>query len=94
MLEGLQAGCLVVAERLPRHPFYRGAPVLQIGRWSQLERRLGPLLDDPAELRRRHVQALDWWDSRGSEIAVGRFIAARLNRRYAGAPGSCSRRSP
>jgi hypothetical protein len=79
VLQGLRAGCLVVAERLPSHEFYDGAPVMQIDRWSRLGALLGPLLDDPDELGRRHAQALEWWDARCSEAAVGRFLAARLN---------------
>lgn len=77
VLEGLRAGCVVIAERLPRHWFYDGAPLIQLDRWSALETLLP--LDDPKELRRRHERALEWWRARCSEAAVGRFIAERLN---------------
>ncbi len=79
LFEGLRAGCVVVGGRLPPHPFYAGAPVIQLDRWSQLDRALLPVLDQPAELRRLHAEALAWWSCRCSEDAVGRFLAERLN---------------
>ena len=79
VLEGLRAGCIVVAERLPPHDFYAGAPILTLDRWRDLERTLGPVLDDPAELRRRHIEALAWWTEHCSEEAIGRRMAERLN---------------
>jgi hypothetical protein len=79
LLEGLRAGCVVVAERLPRHPFYDGAPILTLDRWDHLERTLWPVLEDPAELRRRHQASRAWWHERCSEEAVGRLVAERLN---------------
>jgi hypothetical protein len=79
LLEGLRAGCVVVGGRLPRHSFYVGAPVIQLDRWRHLDRVLLPLLDRPDELRRLHSSGLDWWRSRCSEQAVGRFMAEKLN---------------
>jgi hypothetical protein len=80
LFEGLRAGCVVVGGRLPPHTFYAGAPVIQLDRWSELDRALLPVLDRPAELRRLHDLALAWWRDRCSEEAVGRFLAERLNR--------------
>jgi len=79
VLEGLRYGCVVVGERLPRHWFYTGGPILQLDRWTELENAIRPVLDDPAELRRYHHRALAWWRDRCSEEAVGRFLADRLN---------------
>jgi hypothetical protein len=79
VFEGLRAGCVVVAERLPRHWFYDGAPLLQVDRWADLERVLLPVLDSPGELERRHSAALESWRARCSPAAVGSFIAERLN---------------
>ena len=79
VFEGLRCGCVVVGERLPRHWFYDGSPVLQLDRWSDLEEELLPVLDDPEELGRLHARSLAWWRDRCSERAVGRFLAERLN---------------
>jgi hypothetical protein len=79
VFEGLRFGCAVVGDRLPGHWFYRGGPVIQLDRWRNLEDALAPLLDDPVELRRRHTRGLAWWRDHCSEVAVGRFLAERLN---------------
>lgn len=79
VFEALRFGCVVIGDRLPRHWFYEGAPVIQLSRWSELEGALLPVLDDPSGLRVRHERALRWWHERCSEAAVGRFMADRLN---------------
>ena len=79
VLEGLRAGCLVIADRLPRRAFYDGSPVIQIDRWSRLAEVVEPLLADPAELDRRQAAGLAWWRERCSEEAVGAALARRLN---------------
>ena len=79
VLEGLRAGCVVVGERLPRHWFYDGSPVVSLDRWGELDSTLSRLLDDPAELRRLHRASLAWWRERCSEEVVGTFMANRLN---------------
>jgi hypothetical protein len=77
VFEGLRAGCVVVTEHLPRHPFYAGAPLIQLNRWRALDELA--LFDDPAEIRRLHLRALAWWREHCSEAAVGSYMAARLN---------------
>jgi hypothetical protein len=77
--EGLRYGCVVVSERLPAHPFYRGGPQIELDRWRELAAAIEPLLDAPEELARKHSAALAWWRERCSEGAVGRFMAERLN---------------
>jgi hypothetical protein len=79
VFEGLRAGCVVVGDRLPRHPFYSGAPLIQLNRWNDLADTLPGLLDDPTRLERAHAAALDWWREQCSEQALGRFMAERLN---------------
>ena len=79
VFEDPRCGCVVVAEHLPSHWFYAGGPVVRLDRWSDLEGAIGPVLDDPAELRWWHTRALAWWRDRCSEAAIGRFLAARLN---------------
>lgn len=81
VFEGLRYGCVVVADRLPRHWFYDGAPIVQLDRWSELAAAVEPLLDDPAALDAWHAGALRWWRERCSEEAVGRYLATCLNRR-------------
>jgi hypothetical protein len=79
VLEGLRAGCVVVAERLPPRPFYDGSPVVQLDRWRQLAGVVEPLLADHAELDRLQRAGLRWWRERCSEPAVGAALARHLN---------------
>jgi hypothetical protein len=78
--EALRAGCVVVCESLPDHWFYRGAPVLRVRHWSELETVVSSLLDDTAGLERLHRASLAWWESRCSEAALGRYMAERISR--------------
>jgi hypothetical protein len=76
--EALRAGCIVVCESLPDHWFYRGAPVVQVRRWSELGSVVTPLLRDPPAMERLHRASMDWWRTRCSEEAVGQFMAQRI----------------
>lgn len=79
VLEGLRAGCVVVSERLPNHWFYRGAPLLQVDNWGQLDAVLAPIFAESTGMERFQAQARTWWRERCSEAAIGRFLAERLN---------------
>jgi hypothetical protein len=81
VFEGLRYGCVVASDRLPSHWFYAGAPIVQLDRWSELADAVLPLLGDAAALDAWQARALRWWRERCSEEAVGRHIAACLNRR-------------
>ncbi len=87
VFEGLRCGCVVVADRLPRHWFYDGAPILQLDRWRDLPRALAPL-GDPGALEDHHRRALDWWRTRCSPEVLGRYLAERIDApgRPGGAP--------
>jgi hypothetical protein len=79
VLEGLRAGCVVIADRLPPRAFYDGSPVVQLDRWDRLAEVVEPLLADPAALGRCQAAGLAWWRERCSEEAVGAALARRLN---------------
>jgi hypothetical protein len=78
--QALRAGCVTVVDTVPRDPiFHDGAPVVRISRWEQLEEVVLPLLADPARMDELHRRALDWWREKGSQQAVGSYMADRLN---------------
>jgi hypothetical protein len=61
--EGLRAGCLVVANRLPpAHPF-ADSPILQIDHWRQLEGILDKYARNIDLLEEARAASLEWWDS-------------------------------
>jgi hypothetical protein len=79
--EALQYGCIPVVDTLPRQPrwLFEGAPVLRLSRWDELEGLVVPLLANEHHLRRLHERSLEWWRTRGSDEAVGAYMAGRLN---------------
>jgi len=79
LMEAMRYGCVIIAEFLPSRWFYSGAPIIQIGSWQNLERVLTKLLNDPELLQTLHEQTLDWWETKCSEKAVGRFITDQIN---------------
>lgn len=79
LFEAMRYGCVLIVESLPCRWFYSGAPIIQIGSWDNLEPVLAELLNDPARLQRLHEQTLEWWETRCSEKAVGKYIADQIN---------------
>jgi hypothetical protein len=77
--EALRAGCVPVCESLPDHWFYRAAPIVRVRRWDELGSILAPLLANPPALEELHGASLRWWDTRCSEEALGRLIAAHIS---------------
>jgi hypothetical protein len=73
--EGMKSGCLVVCEPLPDDYFYRGAPVLEIDSWDELEKTVTPLLDDDEALQQWSDRSLEFWKNVCGEDALGRRIA-------------------
>lgn len=77
--EGLRSGCVVVCERLPHRWFYDGSPAIAIRSWSELDRLIPALLEDPAKLGELSRASLRWWSQYCSEEALGAYIAERID---------------
>jgi hypothetical protein len=73
--EGLKSGCLVISERLPDQYYYRGAPVIEIDSWDELEKTITPLLDNDAALQQWSNRSLEFWKNVCGEEAIGRRVA-------------------
>jgi hypothetical protein len=61
--EGLRAGCLVVANRLPPARAFANSPILQIDHWRQLEGILEKYARNIDLLEEARAASLEWWDS-------------------------------
>lgn len=81
LCEGLRFGCIVIADRLPPHPFYRDSPILQIGSWDELPALIDELLADPARMRALHAHSLRHWHDVMSEEALAARCAGVLGLR-------------
>lgn len=79
LFEALRAGCVVIANSLPRRWFYDGAPVIELRDWRTVDRLVEEMLDDESRLLELHEQALRWWQDVCQERLVGAFMADRLN---------------
>jgi hypothetical protein len=77
--EGLRAGCLVVANRLPEERFLANSPILQIDHWRELEGILRKYARDIDLLERARAASLDWWRTHLSTHVVGKHVAEALN---------------
>ena len=78
--EGLRAGCLVVANPLPKDEFfYPGAPMLIVDHWKEI----GGILDRYARnwdaLEEFRARGLAWWHDRLRPEVLGASVARSLN---------------
>ena len=76
--DGLKLGCVVISDLLPRHPFYKDCPIIQIEDWSTMPDLVQQLLADPKRLETLHEQGLSYWVSTLSEDALVRRFAQAL----------------
>ena len=78
--EGLRAGCLVVANPLPRDEFfYPGAPVLLIDHWREVRGILARYARDYDALEEFRAKALAWWQAHLRPEVLGAYVARELN---------------
>ena len=78
--EAMRFGCVVIAEYLPDFWFYKGAPVIKISNWNNLEDELNALVENPSKAELLHQQVINWWETMCSENALGKYMAAKLNK--------------
>ena len=76
--DGLRFGCVVIADRLPRHPFYENSPIIQIEDWRELPSVVTGLLADENRLRDLHERSLRHWRDVLSEQALAKRCAEAL----------------
>lgn len=77
--EGLRYGCITITESLPDSWFYQDSPVIRLSTWSELESKIIELIQNPELLKSKHEASLQWWQEKCSEVAVGNYIAKRIN---------------
>ncbi len=78
LCDGFRFGCIVIADRLPRHTFYEDSPIIQIEDWRDLPALIDELLADPARLRDLHERGLSYWQNVLCECALAARCAAAL----------------
>ena len=76
--DGLRFGCVVIADRLPPHSFYRDSPIIQIEDWRDLPALLDELQADERKLHDLHERSLQYWNDVLSEQALAARCATGL----------------
>ncbi|HCK93553.1 MAG TPA: hypothetical protein DHW71_11220 [Gammaproteobacteria bacterium] len=80
--EAIRCGCIPIMEVIPTTPFYKGAPIIQLNDWSELETKVLELLAKPEYLEALHQDVLAWWDAVCSE----KKVAQQIENHIAGRP--------
>ncbi len=79
--EGLRAGCLVVANALPKDAFmYPRAPLLYVSHWRQIKDILERYARDINALEGWREKSLAWWHNRLRPQVMAVYVAQHLNR--------------
>ena len=79
--EGLRAGCLVVANALPKDAFmYPGAPLLYVNHWREIRAILERYARDVDALEAWRERSLAWWHDRLRPLVMAQYVAGHLNR--------------
>ena len=78
--EGLRAGCLVVANPLPRDEFlYPHAPLLIVDHWREIRGILERYARDVDALEEWRAKSLAWWHNHLRPEVLAVFLARELN---------------
>ena len=81
-LTGIKVGLKTRRSLIPTTPFYKGAPIIQLNDWSELETKVLELLAKPEYLEALHQDVLAWWDAVRSE----KKVAQQIENHIAGRP--------
>jgi len=77
--EAIRYGCIPIVEAFPKLPFYKGAPLIKLDRWSSLEATLSELVQNPAALEQMHTEVLKWWNENCSELQIAKAILGHFH---------------
>lgn len=78
LFEGLNAGCVVISERLPDLDIYRNVPVLQIDSWKTGLKKAEELLSNETLLAKIHTDSINWWVENCSYSSVAKRVAIEI----------------
>jgi len=63
LFEGLNAGCIVISEKLPDLDIYRDITVVQIASWKEGMKKADSLLSDPDLMQKMQDANITWWQN-------------------------------
>jgi hypothetical protein len=77
--EAMRAGCIVISAKLPKIPFYRDSPIIQIDNWREGLKIADSLLKDENKMEELSRKTQDWWERVCSEKATADYMLKRIN---------------
>jgi hypothetical protein len=78
LFEGLNAGCVVISERLPDLDIYRNVPVIQIDSWKTGLKKAEELLSDEILLNSLHTESIQWWVENCTYESVAKRVSGLI----------------
>jgi len=72
--ETWRTGGIPISLPLPDNHFYRGAPLVTLQNWKELDKTIKRLLQNPTQLEDLHKKSMDWWAVHCAEEPVARYM--------------------
>lgn len=78
-IEAMRAGCVIISDKLPKHEFYEGSPIIQVEDWKEGLSWVKKLLRDKEMMKDYHLKTVDWWANKCSEIAMAGYMKEKIS---------------
>jgi hypothetical protein len=79
LFEGLNAGCIVISDKLPELDIYKNVPVIQIDSWKEGLKKADELLSNPVMMQQIQDSGVMWWSNNCSYDAVAKRISKLID---------------
>ena len=77
--EAMQAGCIIISDKLPDTYLYKDSPIIILSKWNRLKSVVNELLQSPDEMSRIQKKMVAWWREVCSEKACAEYISAKID---------------
>ena len=77
-MEALRAGAIVISQTLPDTYFYRGSPIISVSSWRLGIEIAKDLISNPAELERKQILVLNWWNNICNEESTAAYVSDNI----------------
>ena len=78
LYEAMNAGCVVICEKLPDRKYFKNIPVIQVDNWKQGLKKVRELLKDDSLLEELSIKSKMFYDEFLSPIATAKIIMEKL----------------
>jgi hypothetical protein len=77
--EALRGGCVALSLELPKCPFLKDSPIIQVETWEKGLKLVKKILNDPDLLEEISKQGVTYYENNCSEAAAAKYIRQRLH---------------